>query len=66
MLIQYGRRTVLCDGLKNKSFEDQYAFLKGYALAGNYKEYGSYYLSNTTIDPSDHGAPRAWYFQSCT
>lgn len=65
-LIQYGKRTQLCEGLKSKSFEQQFNYVKALALESDPRDYGSYYLSNATYAMEDKGGARAWIFQSCT
>jgi hypothetical protein len=44
--IQYGQRTKLCNDLKSKSQDDQFAYFVGLAKANDVSEYGSYYLKN--------------------
>jgi hypothetical protein len=44
--IQYGKRTQLCNDLKLKSLDEQFAYFVQLAKANDVSEYGSYYLKN--------------------
>lgn len=65
-LIQYGKRTQLCDSLKGKTTDQQFNYVKALALESDPSDYGSYYLSNATFAMQNKGGARAWIFQSCT
>jgi len=60
--IQYGQRTKLCNGLNNKSVEDQIKFLQ--TIAGSPLD-SSTQILKTDINPYTDGA-RQWTYQCCT
>lgn len=65
-LVQYGKRTNLCNDLKGKSEEQQFDYLVKNAISNDVYEYGSYYLKNVTFAIENGGGSRSWYYQSCT
>lgn len=65
-LVQYGKRTGLCDLLADKSLDDQMETVANYTRQNvDIREYGSYYLRNDTYDPEKAGS-RQWTYQTCT
>lgn len=65
--IQYGKRTDLCNSLKDKSADDQFAFFVNLAKTENEVwEYGSYYLKDSSFGDENRQNARSWYYQSCT
>lgn len=46
--IQYGKRTALCNSLKGKSADDQFAIFTALVKTNDVHEYGGYYLQNAT------------------
>ena len=65
-IVQYGGRTTLCQLLDAPTFEERYQNIKQVVVnRTNPKDYGSYYLKNTTIDPNNDGG-RQWTWQFCS
>jgi len=65
--IQYGGRTQLCNLFaKYSNFNDLWnATVKFIVQNGDPKDYGSYFVGNSTWDPSNDGA-RQWNYQCCS
>ena len=64
--VQYGKRTDLCDKLKNQTFDDQFKIIRLDALKINPQEYSSYHLQDPTYYNADGQVSRAWNYQVCT
>lgn len=65
-VIQYGQRTILCENVKNKTSDQQFAYLVETVKSSEVYEYGSYYLKNVTFANQNGQGARAWYYQSCS
>jgi len=65
LMVQYGKRTMLCDMMKGKTLAEQFTAIKDYANKNNRPyEYGTYYLKNQTVDYNKNY--RQWYYQCCS
>lgn len=63
-LVQYGKRQFLCDLLANKTIDEQMDAIRNYSLENAPPQsYGSYYLSNETVDINND--MRQWTYQTC-
>lgn len=47
--VQYGQRSKMCNALKLKSLDDQFAYFVDLAKENTVYEYGSYYLKNESF-----------------
>lgn len=65
--VQYGKRTDLCDKLKNLTiFDDQFKVIRLDALKIDPREYSSYHLQDPTYYNTDGQVSRAWNYQVCS
>ena len=68
MLVQYGKRRMLCDNLQNRmgDYQAMLEWLADWALNSGItkKDYWSVIMSNTTIDYNKNA--RQWYYQVCS
>lgn len=57
-MVQYGKRTYLCELLKGKTTQEQMDAVVSYVLENDVTpyEYGSYYLKDDTYDPHRAGS----------
>lgn len=65
-MVQYGRRTFVCDLLSNKTLSAQLSSIINYVNDSNFssQSYGSYFLKNASFDINR--GDRQWTFQTCS
>jgi hypothetical protein len=64
--VQYGKRTDLCDKIKNKTLDDQFKIIRLDALKIDPREYSSYHLKDPSYYNGDGQVSRAWNYQVCS
>lgn len=64
--VQYGKRTDLCNKLKNNTLDDQFKIIRLDALKIDPREYSSYHLQDPAFYNTDGQVSRAWNYQVCS